>query len=79
MSFHDLFLMSELAALMYCDEFIDGNGMPLARGLTKRECCVRLDKSGSVSALVEGEGDALADRSVYFKGEHLRRRFLNVC
>ena len=42
-------------------------------GLTRSEECVRLDKSGSVSALVEGEGFVFDDQLL----ENQYQRFLD--
>ena len=46
-----LFVRSELAALLYCDELVDGSGHPLKTD----EISVTLDRSVSVSGLDEDE------------------------
>jgi len=43
---------SELAAELYVDDRVDGQGMPIAGGLTRVAFCVRLDKVGSASDVI---------------------------
>jgi len=50
-----------------------GIGDNLELGLTRDGLCSRLDKSGSVSALVEVEGHTFDDRLI----DEQHRRFLN--
>jgi len=47
----DVWVQSELAAELYVDDLVDGQGLPIG-DLTEDEKCVRLDKVGSVSGLI---------------------------
>ena len=50
--FHDIFLDSELAAELYVDDLVDGQGMPqFLWGLTPATFAVRLDNNGRVTAV----------------------------
>ncbi len=52
-----VFMRSELAAEMYCDELLDGSGHPLPawQGLTRVSQVIILDKLGSVSGLIRSD------------------------
>ena len=49
------FLQTELAALLYVNNVVDGSGRFYTKGLTGELLSVKLDTVGSVSALAEAE------------------------
>jgi len=68
----DLFLESELAAELYVDDKVDGQGLPIAC-LTEGGPSVRVDRSVSVSGLIRF--DSPSQNQLTHVSEILRRSF----
>ena len=61
---------TELAAILYVNDVVDGSGRFYTRGLTGELLSVRLDTQGSVSAMAEAESACAHQRNTLEEIHH---------